>query len=141
MAEEHSAGFVVFRKYAGKRSYLLLLHRDGRWDFPKGNIERGETSSAAAIRELKEETGIKWPRIVRGFEKSVEYYYRKEGSTVRKDVVFYLAEAPDEKIVISDENNGSGWFGYEESMAKLRFENARNVLEKAEKFLGVNPAA
>jgi len=38
---------------------LLLTQRiDGRWEFPKGRIEFEEDPKAAAIRELKEETGL-----------------------------------------------------------------------------------
>ena len=41
---------------AGNR---LLIHRNGRWDLPKGKVEQGETLLQAAIRETEEETGIK----------------------------------------------------------------------------------
>ena len=41
---------------AGNR---LLIHRNGRWDLPKGKVEQGETLLQAAIRETEEETGIR----------------------------------------------------------------------------------
>lgn len=160
MVEERSAGFVVFRKQAvhcrrqacrggaadRERLYLLLMHGDGRWDFPKGNIERGETSREASLRELKEETGIKCVRQIQGWDHRISYFYRKGsqsgrggGRLVHKEVVFYLGEASDDKVTISNEHKGSGWFGYEEAMAKLKFENARLTLEKAETFIRMNP--
>lgn len=37
---------------------LLIIHRNGRWDLPKGKVEAGETLLQAAIRETTEETGI-----------------------------------------------------------------------------------
>ena len=36
----------------------LMIHREGRWDLPKGMVERGETLQQAALREVTEETGI-----------------------------------------------------------------------------------
>ncbi|MBR4739094.1 MAG: NUDIX domain-containing protein [Bacteroidales bacterium] len=38
---------------------MLLIRRNGRWDLPKGKVEAGETLLQAALRETKEETGIK----------------------------------------------------------------------------------
>ena len=37
---------------------LLAIFREGRWDLPKGMVERGETLARAALREVAEETGI-----------------------------------------------------------------------------------
>jgi 8-oxo-dGTP pyrophosphatase MutT (NUDIX family) len=139
MIEERSAGFVIFRRHAGKRHYLLLEHNDGHWDFPKGNIERGETSKVAAVRELKEETGIKWVRQIAGWDRDIEYFYTREGKRVHKVVTFYLGEAPDERVTISHEHKGSGWFSFEDAMAKVKFENARSTIASAEKFLYMNP--
>ncbi len=52
-----SAGAVLYRIDGGARKYLLLrAYRN--WDFPKGIVEGGEDPLAAAVREVKEETGI-----------------------------------------------------------------------------------
>lgn len=52
-----SAGVVVVRETSeGWR--FLLLRAFNHWDFPKGMVEAGEEPLAAAIREVKEETGI-----------------------------------------------------------------------------------
>ncbi len=52
-----SAGVVVVRRTARGCRYLLL--RAFRyWDFPKGQVEPGETPLEAARREVAEETGI-----------------------------------------------------------------------------------
>ncbi|HYM47616.1 MAG TPA: NUDIX hydrolase [Burkholderiaceae bacterium] len=56
MAKSLSCGVIV-RRAPGE---LLLCHATGRnyWDIPKGVRDAGETSAAAALRELREETGI-----------------------------------------------------------------------------------
>lgn len=49
-----AAGGVVENEYGE----ILLIHRRGFWDLPKGKIEKGETVEDAAIREVEEETGL-----------------------------------------------------------------------------------
>ncbi|MEW5864331.1 MAG: NUDIX domain-containing protein [Pseudomonadota bacterium] len=57
MTQPRSAGAVIFRRTAdGVRLLVLRAYRD--WDFPKGEIEPGETPLAAARRECAEETGL-----------------------------------------------------------------------------------
>ena len=48
-----AGGFVV-----NDEDQLLMIHRRGAWDLPKGKIEPGETPEKAAIREVGEECGI-----------------------------------------------------------------------------------
>src|SRR5690606_25043669 len=57
----HAAGGVVFNS-AGD---LLMIHRLGRWDLPKGKCEHNESVNESAIREVQEECGIKQLHIRR----------------------------------------------------------------------------
>lgn len=52
-----SSGSVILRKIDGQWN-ALLLRAWSHWDFPKGNVEPGETLMEAALREVQEETGI-----------------------------------------------------------------------------------
>jgi len=52
-----SAGVIVVRKQAGNWQYLFL-RAFRNWDFPKGEMEPGESFLEAAVRETREETGI-----------------------------------------------------------------------------------
>jgi len=49
-----SGGLV--RNSSGK---ILIMKRRGKWDLPKGKLDEGEDSATAAIREVREECGIK----------------------------------------------------------------------------------
>ena len=51
-----SAGVVIVRRDPTCR--VLLLRAYNYWDFPKGGVEAGESSLEAAVREVREETGI-----------------------------------------------------------------------------------
>ena len=80
MIREFSAGIVPFLQKSGKRKYLLLLSNLTKgevWEFPKGQIEKGEDAATAAAREFLEETGIEdWEKIP-GFKSVLKYFYRR----------------------------------------------------------------
>ena len=48
-----------------ERGRLLVIHRLGRWDLPKGKVDAGEALPEAAVREVKEECGLREVSIVR----------------------------------------------------------------------------
>ena len=132
--EERSAGAVVFRE-TGKRRMYLLLQNAGRWDFAKGGIEKGESELQTVVREVKEETGLQGIRIVPGFRKVIEYFYRRDGKNIHKQVVYVIASTEEEKVRISFEHQGFGWFPYEEARGRASYENSKVTLAEAEKFL------
>lgn len=129
--QEKSAGLVIFND--GK--YLLLHYEAGHWDFPKGHIEKGESSVSAALRELEEETGIIDADILSGFEHKIKYFFKRAGQTVAKEVVFFVARSSTSKVVLSDEHIGFEWLPFSEAIAKLTYDNAKEVLREADAFL------
>jgi 8-oxo-dGTP pyrophosphatase MutT (NUDIX family) len=81
-----SAGAVVIlREPEGHRYLLLRAYRN--WDFPKGMVEAGEDPLSAAIREVREETGITDLAFPRG-ELHVETPPYARGKVAR----YYLGE-------------------------------------------------
>ena len=47
------------------RGEYLMIHRNGRWDLPKGHVEPGESTAECAVREFAEETGAVGAEVVR----------------------------------------------------------------------------
>ena len=135
MGTEKSAGIVLFRNDSDKNEFLLLNYPQGHWDFVKGKIERNETSHETALRETKEETGITNIEFVDGFEESVEYDFRFKKENIHKKVIFFLAKTNEKNIKLSHEHNDYLWLEYNDALKKTTFENAKNVLTKANEFL------
>src|SRR3972149_40385 len=134
MQREKSCGAVVFVKNS-EITYLLMRYAAGHWDFVKGNVEPNESEKDTVLRELREETGIVATQTIEGFRERIEYYYRRQGETIRKEVVFYLIEAKDKNVKLSFEHIGFEWLNYQDAMGKLTFKNAKDVLQKARAFL------
>ena len=135
MIEETSAGIVLFRKEESKNLFLLLHYPSGHWDFVKGKMEKGESIHETAIRETKEETGITDVTFLNNFEEWIEYNFQYQGELVQKKVVFFLAETNTKDVEISHEHSGYTWVDYNTAMEKTTFDNAKNVLTKAQMLL------
>ena len=135
MREQKSAGIVLFRNASNKNEFLLLNYPQGHWDFVKGKMEVGETPHETVRREMKEETGISNFKLIKGFEEYVEYNFRFKNEAVHKKVIFFLAKTDMKKISLSHEHNDYLWLEYNDALKKITFENAKNVLAKANKFL------
>lgn len=135
MPVEKSAGAVIFSRADKKIEYLLLHYQAGHWDFPKGNIEKGEKLEETVKREVKEETGIEDIKFISGFKESIKYFYKLKGRNIFKIVTFFLAETETKKVKISWEHIGYQWLSYQEAIAQLTFKNAKEILKKANHFL------
>ena len=88
-------------------------------------------------------------KIMPGFKEIEKYFFRRsyglkgeareKAPWVFKLVVFFVAATRQEEIKISDEHSGFLWLTYEESLKKLSFKNAREILKKANEFITKNP--
>ncbi|MGH8306851.1 MAG: bis(5'-nucleosyl)-tetraphosphatase [Gammaproteobacteria bacterium] len=90
-----SAGVAVLRDAQSGR-HFLLLRAYSYWDFPKGAVEQGETPLQAAVREVREETGINKLEFNWG-----EDYRETEPYSRGKVARYYLAWTPEEKITLT----------------------------------------
>lgn len=70
----HAAGGLVFNE----NNEVLWIKRLGKWDLPKGKIEKGETIEDAAIREVEEECGIQDLTITQALPSTFHMYVLKE---------------------------------------------------------------
>jgi len=134
--EERSAGTVLFRLEDSEPLYLTLHYTAGHWDFPKGNIEKGEKEKDTVIREVKEETGIDKIYFLDNFRRIIRYYYkRSEKVLVKKEVIFYLAYTPIKEVKLSFEHIGFDWLKFPEALERLTFKNSKELLKEAHNYV------
>lgn len=73
---------------------LLLIHRLGHWDLPKGKLDEGETLEECAIREISEETGADKLTLEKPLH--VSYHtYQQDGRKILKESHWYLVKAAE----------------------------------------------
>jgi bis(5'-nucleosidyl)-tetraphosphatase len=141
MKKQFSAGIVVYYQTDNRNEpeYLLLHYLSGHWDFPKGKLEEGEDTTTAAIRELQEETGLTDAKLLDGFSHELAYQFRgKDGQQIEKTVTFFLGRVTTKNVRISHEHIGYVWIPYELAYRQLTFDNAKDLIKKADVFLKAN---
>jgi 8-oxo-dGTP pyrophosphatase MutT (NUDIX family) len=134
---EKSCGVIVYRRSETGLTFLLLHYPGGHWDFPKGHVEKKDASeTATALRELTEETGITQIEFNPGYKHSMYYEFNRGArERVKKVVVYFLAETSEEAVQISFEHQNFVWLPYEEALDRLTYENAKDLLRKAQPYL------
>ncbi len=144
MRPEVSAGAIIFRRNKTKkrRDFLLLHYEAGHWDFAKGHLEGSETPVDAARREIFEETGLRRLRILPNFKHVIRYWMwsytqKKRGRSVRipKTVTFFIAEAFEDRVRLSNEHTGYVWLPYRDAAKLVTYKNAKELLRAAEELL------
>lgn len=70
-----------------KEDRLLLIYRLGKWDLPKGKLEKGERSRPAAVREVQEECGVEAELVHKLC--TTWHTYMQEGKRILKKTKWY----------------------------------------------------
>jgi 8-oxo-dGTP pyrophosphatase MutT (NUDIX family) len=131
---EVSAGGVVYRRRRGRVQVALAARRTRRgdlvWGLPKGEIESGESAESAALREVREETGLR-ARIEDELGQ-IRYLYVWEGVRVRKTVHFFLMRATGGNVRDHDEEmEDVRCFALDRAVPAAAYKGEREVLERA----------
>lgn len=118
---------------------VLMLNSKGRWVFPKGHVESGETYLQAAIRELKEESDVDVvSENCLGQIDEFKFYFDKEKAMkVIKVFLFKIDNCP--KITFQREEDfiDGDWFDFDEGLNLLFHDDARAALKKSLLKLGI----
>lgn len=63
---------------------ILFIKRLGKWDLPKGKMEKGESREESAVREIEEETGLQNVELLRFINTTYHIYIERNGDKVLK---------------------------------------------------------
>jgi len=131
---EVSAGGVVYRRSDEGVEVVLAARRTRRgdlaWGLPKGLVEPDETPEQAAVREVREETGLEADVEVSLGE--IRYFYVWEGVRVRKAVHFFLMRATGgDASQHDDEMEEVRWFPLSVALRRATYKGEREVLQRA----------
>ena len=84
---------------------LLAIHRLGRWDLPKGKVDPGESLPEAAVREVKEECGLREVSIVRPLCETWHTYERAGERHLKRSSWFLMRASSAERLVPQHEED------------------------------------
>jgi len=111
---------------------ILAIYRRENWDFPKGKLEEGEKKKDCAIREVKEECGLKNVTIVKKLG-TTYHTYGSRSSRKLKESIWYVMHSNDKKLVPQTEEDIQEvrWFKIKDFMlnAKPVYKNITDVFE------------
>ena len=114
-----AAGGLVYNE----RGEMLMIFRRGKWDLPKGKLDEGEDIAACALREVKEETGLKHLTLR---EKICDTYhaYTQNNEQILKRTAWYKMEGTSADKLKPQK---------EENILEARWVNERDIAPLAAK--------
>jgi 8-oxo-dGTP pyrophosphatase MutT (NUDIX family) len=90
-----AAGGLVFNE----KKQILIIFRRGKWDLPKGKLDKGESIEACAVREVEEECGIHDTRLL-GPLTTTYHVYDEFGKHILKESHWFRMHSPGEQALV-----------------------------------------
>ncbi len=129
---ERSAGGVVVRMKDRVPHILLIRDPYRRWGLPKGHLEEDEKSAEAALREVREETGLS--DLLLGPDLGeIDWTFRSRGRRIHKFCRFFLMASVrgEARPEVEEGITACRWLPVHEALKTVDYENARGVVRRA----------
>jgi 8-oxo-dGTP pyrophosphatase MutT (NUDIX family) len=119
--------FLLIRRAPGESMY------PGLWQFVTGRVEKGEKASAAALRELKEETGA----APVGFwvVPAVNSFYDPGEDRIALVPIFAAQIDPAFDVRLSAEHGEHEWLAYDVAARRLVWPGQRSCLDIVQRYI------
>ncbi|MBP6881852.1 MAG: NUDIX domain-containing protein [Candidatus Pacebacteria bacterium] len=106
------------------------------WILPKGHAEAGESPKEAALRELKEETGMTPEKLLDTPTFELQYTFTFAGDQIEKKVVFFIGIVPEQSIILDPiEVREAGWFSFVDAVDRLDYNETKEVFLRAREYI------
>ena len=118
-----------------KNNELLFIRRMGKWDLPKGKIEKGESLEQAALREVEEETSLKELILEEFLNNTFHIYTERNGEKILKTTYWFKMTYVGNSQPIPQKEEGISevcWKNEEmikNEVMRMTFENIRLILD------------
>ncbi len=117
-----------------KKGEVLFILRNGKWDLPKGGIEKEEEIEHTALREVEEETGVNKLQITKKLQKTY-HIFKRNGKYRLKITHWYEMTTTFDGIPVPQENEGIekvAWLNPEQIKEALKnsYENIKLLFEE-----------
>jgi bis(5'-nucleosidyl)-tetraphosphatase len=134
---QHDTSYgIIPLKYLKKQWWVLLVfHSKGFWAFPKGHPEQGEKGVHAAVRELKEETGLSVLRFLNIPQFKESYYFHDHSQLIHKSVFYWIAEVEGEIQLQKEEIADCKWIALEEAHHLATYPQAKGICQHLNQIL------
>lgn len=129
---QKAGGGVVYNS----KGEILFILRNGKWDLPKGGIEKNETIEETSIREVEEETGVSGLEIVKKLQKTY-HVFKRNGKYKLKITHWFEMKTDFEGIPIGQAEEGIeqvAWLNKEQIREAMKnsYENIKLLVEESE---------
>jgi len=124
--ESFSAGGIVLNTQG---QIALVLMDNGKWSFPKGHIEKNESTLEAAKREIHEETGIEELKLI----KELGGYQRESAddkNEIKNITLFLFRTSETDMSPSTNDIIRATWVNKEDVTSILSFKEDREFFEK-----------
>ena len=126
-----AAGGVVYNEHGA----ILMIFRRGKWDLPKGKLDKGENIAECALREVHEETGLEQLTLGEKIDDTYHIYAQNNEQLLKQTTWYKMTGSSTDKLRPQKEENiiEARWVSEKDiaPLAAKSYEAIREVLRKA----------